>query len=83
METNAEGSRSLTRRSLIREADLRRLVKVVRQEAPGARMTVDLVQNRLHFVLSDTPADPQEEGSPNPLDWLLNGNDTQSGAPKI
>jgi hypothetical protein len=72
----------MTRRAMIREADLRRLVKVVLQEAPGARMTVDLDQNRLHFVLSDKPIDAPNEDQSNPLDWLLNGNNPQAGAPQ-
>lgn len=72
----------LTRRALIREADLRRLVKVVVQEAPGTRMTFDLLRNHLHFDLSDTPANTSEDNSANPLDWLLNGNEIQTGAPK-
>lgn len=72
----------MTRKALIREADLRRLVKVVVQEAPGTRMTFDLLQNRLHFDLSDMPANTPEGGFANPLDWLLNGNETQTRAPK-
>jgi hypothetical protein len=81
MDPDPKGNRHLTRRALIREADLRRLVKVVKQEAPGALMTFDLVQNRLHFVLSDTPPDAPDDGSPNPLDWLLDGNDPKAGTP--
>lgn len=72
----------MTRKALIREADLRRLVKVVVQEAPGTRMTFDLLQNRLHFDLSDTPTNASEERIANPLDWLLNGNETHTGPPK-
>lgn len=82
MGAHPAGESRLSKPALIREADLRRLVKVIMQEAPGARMTIDLDQNRLHFVLSNKQADTPDESVANPLDWLLNDNDPQTGAPK-
>ena len=67
-------------RAILRLADIRRLVRGVNEGAPGSTITIDIDQKRVHIDLAANRQIQQSRENGNELDWLLNGDDKETGA---